>query len=77
MTLDDHIGHRIRARRILLNKTTDELAVAIGLKTEDIGKFENGSVRIGAANMDRLSQILSVHIPYFFEGYASRSDQET
>ncbi len=66
--VDIHVGQRLRHRRWLVGKTQQQLAVAIGIKFQQIQKYESGANRISASRLWDISQALNIPISYFFEG---------
>jgi transcriptional regulator with XRE-family HTH domain len=45
-----------------------DIADALGLTFQQVQKYEKGSNRISASRLQRISQILQVPVPFFFEG---------
>ncbi|MBV9996280.1 MAG: helix-turn-helix transcriptional regulator [Caulobacteraceae bacterium] len=68
MDIDVHLGKRLRARRRLLNRTQQDVAVAIGVGFQQIQKYECGASRMSAARLWALAQALEVPVSYFYEG---------
>jgi transcriptional regulator with XRE-family HTH domain len=66
--IDKHVGTRVRMRRLMLDLTQMQLADGLGLTFQQVQKYEKGTNRISASRLHRLSQILSVPVPFFFEG---------
>lgn len=71
--VDLHIRNRLRRRRRLLGLTQAQLAERIGIKAQQVQKYECGENRITAARLYELAQALHVPIAYFFEGLDSSS----
>jgi transcriptional regulator with XRE-family HTH domain len=65
--LDALVGERLRALRQQRGLSAGILGAAIGVTAADIGRFEAGMTRIGAARLTRLAGALGVHISAFFE----------
>ena len=63
-----HIGRRLRRRRRLRGMTQQDLGVGLGLKFQQIQKYECATNRICAARLHRLAAALHVPIQYFFDG---------
>lgn len=70
--IDRHIGRRLRARRRLLGLSQPQLADAVGVKFQQIQKYECGEDRISASRLWRLCHALNAPVDYFYEGLASR-----
>jgi transcriptional regulator with XRE-family HTH domain len=66
--VDKHVGNRIRMRRLMLDLTQVQLAEGLGLTFQQVQKYEKGTNRISASRLHRLSHILHVPVPFFFEG---------
>jgi transcriptional regulator with XRE-family HTH domain len=66
--IDEHVGTRIRMRRLMLNMSQTEIAAALGLTFQQVQKYEKGASRIGASRLQRLCQVLQVPVAFFFEG---------
>ena len=73
--IDSHVGARLRQRRCLLGLTQQKLADAVGIKFQQIQKYESGANRVSASRLWTLSEALQVPVSHFFEGL-SRSDRE-
>jgi transcriptional regulator with XRE-family HTH domain len=69
--IDNHVGGRVRMRRLMLDLTQMQLADALGLTFQQVQKYEKATNRISASRLHQLSHILSVPVSFFFEG-ASR-----
>jgi transcriptional regulator with XRE-family HTH domain len=66
--VDSQVGSRMRARRLVLGISQEDLGKAVGVSFQQIQKYEKGANRIGASRLQRLSHALQVPIAYFFEG---------
>ena len=64
--IDQHVGARVRMRRIMLAMSQEHLADALGITYKQVQKNEKGANRIGA--LQQISQILQVPVAFFFEG---------
>ncbi len=73
--VDLHVGQRLRQRRSLLGMTQQKLAVAVGIKFQQIQKYESGANRVSASRLFALAQALDVPVSYFFEGAAVAAGQ--
>lgn len=70
---DLHIGKRLRRRRRLLGLSQQQLAESIGIRFQQIQKYECGANRVVASRLYELAVALNVPVGYFFEGIASAS----
>jgi len=66
--IDLHLGKRLRRRRRLLGLTQQQLAAAVGIRFQQIQKYECGANRISAARLWQLSEALEVPVSYFYDG---------
>jgi transcriptional regulator with XRE-family HTH domain len=73
--VDRHIGARIRARRIMLGLTQQQLAELIGVTYQQAHKYEKGMNRVAAGRLYKIAQALGVEISYFFEGLQTTADR--
>ena len=73
--VDVHVGQRIRHRRWTIGMTQQQLADAVGIKFQQIQKYECGANRITASRLFSLGTALNVNINYFFDGLAPDGKQ--
>ena len=66
--VDVHVGKRIRHRRWLVGVTQQQLAEAVGIKFQQIQKYETGMNRVSASRLWDIAEALSVPVSFFFEG---------
>lgn len=66
--IDLHVGKRLRRRRRLLGMTQQELAGEVGVRFQQIQKYECGANRITSGRLFDIAQALSVKVQYFFDG---------
>jgi transcriptional regulator with XRE-family HTH domain len=69
--IDQHVGSRVRMRRLMLAMSQEKLGAALGLTFQQVQKYEKGTNRIGASRLQQISQILQVPVAFFFEGLPS------
>src|SRR5262252_8709955 len=67
-TIDDHVGGRIRERRIMLGLTQQQLAELIGVTYQQEHKYERGINRVSAGRLSEIARALNVPVGYFYEG---------
>src|SRR5262249_49573677 len=65
---DQHLGARVRMRRIMLAMSQEKLGATLGLTFQQVQKYEKGTNRIGASRLQQISHILQVPVAFFFEG---------
>ena len=66
--VDVHVGKRIRHRRWLVGMTQQQLAEKVGIKFQQIQKYETGMNRVSASRLWDISEALAVPVSFFFEG---------
>lgn len=66
--VDAHVGKRIRHRRWMVGMTQQQLADRVGIKFQQIQKYETGMNRVSASRLWDISDVLGVPISFFFEG---------
>ena len=65
--VDQHVGSRVRLRRMLLGMSQEQLGQSIGITFQQVQKYEKGVNRIGASRLFQISEILDVPVQFFFE----------
>jgi len=70
--VDDHLGARLRERRLALGLSQAQLAARMGFTPPQINRYEHGTTRLSAAGLWRAAQALEVTPGYFFEGLGER-----
>ena len=66
--VDVHVGKRVRHRRWMVGMTQQQLAEKVGIKFQQIQKYETGMNRVSASRLFDIAVALSVPVAYFFEG---------
>ena len=66
--VDAHVGKRIRPRRWMVGMTQQQLADKVGIKFQQIQKYETGMNRVSASRLWDVAEALGVSISFFFEG---------
>ena len=72
--IDVLVGKRIRARRHALSMSQTELGDAIGVKFQQIQKYETGTNRVSASRLWAVAEKLGVDVLFFFEGIHATQD---
>jgi hypothetical protein len=62
-----HAGQRMRHRRWMLGISQRRLSELVGIKLEQIQKYEAGASRISASSMRNIAAALEVSVSYFLE----------
>ena len=77
--IDRHLGKRLRQRRRTLGLTQQQIAEAVGVRFQQIQKYECGANRISAARLWLLAKALESPVGAFFDGLGEEveaSDEE-
>lgn len=72
--VDAHIGSRLKHFRQSVGLSTVKLGDTLGVTYQQVQKYENGSNRISAATLKRISDALGVEVGAFFPD-ADRLDE--
>ena len=75
--VDVHVGKRIRHRRWMNGTTQQQLAEAVGIKFQQIQKYETGMNRVSASRLWDIAQVLNAPVSYFFEGLEAQPSDES
>ncbi|MEO1000964.1 MAG: helix-turn-helix transcriptional regulator [Pseudomonadota bacterium] len=67
--VDVHVGLRIRQRRWMAGLTQQQLGEMVGIKFQQVQKYETGVNRVSASRLWDIARALSVPVSYFFDGY--------
>jgi transcriptional regulator with XRE-family HTH domain len=62
------VGKRVRHRRWLIGMTQQQLAEQVGIKFQQIQKYETGANRVSASRLWDIADALDVKVSFFFEG---------
>ena len=74
--IDLHVGKRLRRRRRLLGLTQQQLAESVGIRFQQIQKYECGANRVSASRLFELAESLDVPVQYFYEGLSKRDETD-
>ncbi|WP_420584591.1 helix-turn-helix domain-containing protein [Ruegeria sp.] len=75
--VDVHVGKRVRHRRWLIGMTQQQLAQQVGIKFQQIQKYETGANRISASRLWDIAEALDVPVSFFFEGLEESEKEST
>ncbi|WP_299788888.1 helix-turn-helix transcriptional regulator [uncultured Marivita sp.] len=74
--VDVHVGKRIRHRRWLVGMTQQQLAEKVGIKFQQIQKYETGANRVSASRLWDIADALEVPVAFFFEGMEDAQEKQ-
>ncbi len=66
--VDLHVGQRIRQRRCMAGLTQQQLGESVGIRFQQIQKYETGTNRISASRIWDIAAAMEVPVSFFFEG---------
>ncbi len=66
--VDVYVGQRVRQRRLLLGMTMRQLGNSVGIKFQQIQRYETGTDRISASRMWDIATAMKVPVSLFFKG---------
>jgi len=72
--VDVHVGKRVRHRRWMVGMTQQQLAGKVGIKFQQIQKYETGMNRVSASRLWDIAEALTVPVSFFFEGIDEKVD---
>jgi transcriptional regulator with XRE-family HTH domain len=75
--VDVHVGKRVRHRRWLIGMTQQQLAEQVGIKFQQIQKYETGANRISASRLWDIADALGVAVSFFFEGLEDAQKEDS
>jgi transcriptional regulator with XRE-family HTH domain len=75
LEIDQHVGSRIRQRRIMMGLTQQQLADLIGVTYQQAHKYERGINRVSAGRLFEIAQVLTVPVGHFYEGLDSGDER--
>ncbi|MBY6082531.1 MULTISPECIES: helix-turn-helix domain-containing protein [Ruegeria] len=75
--VDVHVGKRVRHRRWLIGMTQQQLAQQVGIKFQQIQKYETGANRISASRLWDIAEALDVPVSFFFEGLEDAQKEDS
>ena len=67
---NNHLGKKLRMRRLSLGLTQTKVAQAINVTFQQIQKYEKGTNGVSSIRLLQLSNYLKVPINYFFEDFS-------
>ena len=68
--IDIQVGQRVRQRRWLLGMTQQQLAEQVGIKFQQVQKYETGANRVSSSRFWDILEVMEVPVSFFFEGIA-------
>ncbi len=70
--VDIHVGKRVRQRRWMIGMTQQQLADLVGIKFQQIQKYETGANRVSASRLYDIAEAMDAPVAFFFEGVDAR-----
>jgi len=75
--VDVHVGKRVRHRRWMVGMTQQQLAEKVGIKFQQIQKYETGMNRVSASRLWDIAESLEVPVSFFFDGIEDGANAAT
>jgi len=75
--VDVHVGKRVRHRRWLIGMTQQQLAEKVGIKFQQIQKYETGANRVSASRLWDIADTLEVPVSFFFDGLEEEQKEDS
>lgn len=66
--VDVHVGKRIRHRRWMIGMTQQQLAEKVGIKFQQIQKYETGANRVSASRLWDIAAAMETSVSFYFDG---------
>ena len=66
--VDVYVGQRVRQRRWMVGMTQQQLGDNVGIKFQQIQKYETGTNRISTSRMWDIAAVMEVPVSFFFVG---------
>lgn len=71
--IDRHVGERLRRRRRLMGLTQKELADRVGIRFQQIHKYETGINRMSVSRLFEIAEALGAPVEHFYDGLKART----
>jgi transcriptional regulator with XRE-family HTH domain len=75
--VDQHVGQQMRQRRWMIGMTQQQLADAVGIRFQQIQKYETGANRVSASRLWDIAAAMGVPVNFFFEGLDTLEGDDT
>ena len=72
--VDMHVGQRVRQRRWMMGMTQQQLGDRVGIKFQQIQKYETGANRVSASRLWDIAGTLKVPVAFFFDGLEGQAE---
>ena len=73
--VDIHVGQKLRQRRWAKGMTQQQLGDRVGIRFQQIQKYETGTNRVSASRLWQIARAMDVPVSYFFDGLAGGVDE--
>lgn len=74
--IDIHVGNRIRIQRNLMNMSQQDLANKIGVKFQQVQKYEKAMNRVSASRLYMIADVFQIPVAYFFNEFDPSAEKE-
>src|SRR3546814_11701500 len=74
--VDQHVGRKVRERRLLLGLSQAAVAQQIGVTGQQYQKYEKGENRISASPLFDIANVLKAPAAYFFDDMSADRERD-
>lgn len=74
--VDTHVGNAIRSRRWMLGLTQQQLAQSVGIRFQQVQKYETAANRVSASRLYEISRAMDTDVSFFFEGLETSVNEQ-
>jgi transcriptional regulator with XRE-family HTH domain len=74
---DAEIGKRVRTLRLQRGLSQTELGALIDVTFQQVQKYEKGTNRISAGRLQRIAEVMTVPVSFFFAGFDEKPKAST
>jgi transcriptional regulator with XRE-family HTH domain len=76
ISIDEHVGSRIRFRRVTRGLTGQQLGERVGAAFQQIGRYEHGADQVTASQLYLIGTALCEPVEFFFKGFSSDANKK-
>ncbi|MDX1924678.1 MAG: helix-turn-helix transcriptional regulator [Rickettsiaceae bacterium] len=73
--IDNHVGKRLKMRRIMLGLSQQDLGDAVNVSIQQIQKYEKATNRISSGKLYSLAKLLMVPVEFFFKDLETKGQK--
>jgi transcriptional regulator with XRE-family HTH domain len=73
--MDIQVGRQLKARRKIMSISQKQIGEALGVSFQQVQKYEKGTNRIGAGQLQIIAKLLNVPVSYFYADDGASTQQ--